>query len=269
LKTSSLSPLKNKKVVTPTSFSTKGIDIYLFMLFYFITIYIMYTLAYSYKTKMAKEELEEYAYRKIIRMIIDNRYNPGDFLLETELSEELGYSRTPVRQALSRLMTEGFLEKKKKKGYFIPVPTPEDAKNVFFTREIIEGKTAAAAALNASDWEILELKELLKGQGNTIENTEKENYSLINEKFHLGIAKMSKNPYLERYCRHIFWRSNVYIFFFDKYYANKMLKNEVHETPNQHLNILNAIEQKDSESAEFYMKQHIRNSYQMLFGIPE
>lgn len=218
---------------------------------------------------MAKQELEESAYRQIIRMILDNRFNPGDFLLETELSTELGYSRTPVRHALSRLLTEGFLDKKKKKGYIIPIPTPEDSKKVFYTREIIEGKTAAEAALNGDISEILELKELIQKLENAFNSKEKEVYSLANEKFHLGIAKMSKNPYLERYCRHIFWRSNVYIFYFDKYYSNKILKIEEHSTPVQHLNIINSIEQRDAESAEFFMKQHIRSTYNMLFGIPE
>jgi DNA-binding GntR family transcriptional regulator len=218
---------------------------------------------------MAKQGLEEDAYRKIIRMILDNRFNPGDFLLETELSEELGYSRTPVRNALSRLHSEGFLEKKKKKGHLIPVPTPEDSKRVFFTREIIEGKTASEAALNASDSDILESKEIIQEQEKAFNINEKEAYSLANEKFHLGIAKMSKNPYLERYCRHIFWRSNVYIFYFDRYYSSAMLKSEDHATPGQHLDIIKAIEQRDAESAEFFMRQHIRSTYNMLFRIPE
>jgi DNA-binding GntR family transcriptional regulator len=216
---------------------------------------------------MARQELEESAYREIIRMMLDNKFQPGDFLLETELSHILGYSRTPVRHALGRLHTEGLLEKKKKRGYLIPVPTPEDSRKVFYTREIIEGKTAAEAALNADESDIIELKDIIMEQEKAFEEKNKEVYSLANEKFHLGIARMSKNPYLERYCKHIFWRSNVYIFYFDKYYSNKIFKKEEHSTPVQHLNIVLAIEQHDPGSAEFYMKQHIKNSYNMLFGL--
>ncbi len=218
---------------------------------------------------MAKQDLEEYAYRKIIKMILENRFNPGDVLLETELSEELGFSRTPVRNALGRLLAEGFLDKTKKKGYLIPIPTPEDSKKVFYTREIIEGKTAAEAALNATPEDILGLRAILLEQEKAFANKETEAYSTANEKFHFSIAKMSNNPYLERYCRHIFWRSNTYIFFFDKYYASKKLKSAEHGTPNEHLAIINAIEQGDAEGAEFFMKRHIRISYNNLFGIRE
>lgn len=215
---------------------------------------------------MTKQDLEEYAYRKIIRMILENRYNPGDFLLETELSKELGFSRTPIRNALVRLLTEGFLDKRKKQGYLIPIPTPEDSKKVFYAREIIEGKTAAEAAINATPEDILKLQEILLDQQKAFSNEEMEVYSTANEKFHFEIAKISRNPYLERYCRHIFWRSNIYIFFFDKYYANKKLKNEEHFTPNEHLKIINAIKDGDPEKAELFMKQHIRSSYNNLFG---
>ncbi|MCP4024614.1 MAG: GntR family transcriptional regulator, partial [Desulfobacteraceae bacterium] len=76
---------------------------------------------------MAKENLEEFAYRAIIRLILENHFKPGDFILETELAEFLNLSRTPVRHALGQLVAEGFLDKKKKKGCMIPSPSPSDA----------------------------------------------------------------------------------------------------------------------------------------------
>ena len=65
---------------------------------------------------MAKNNLEEFAYKSIIRLILDNHFKPGDFLLETELSDSLNLSRTPVRHALGQLVAEGLLDKKRKKG---------------------------------------------------------------------------------------------------------------------------------------------------------
>ena len=94
---------------------------------------IMYTLMYPNCSNnkgyqiMAREELEEFAHQAIIRMILDHRFKPGDFLLETQLADILRLSHTPVRQALGRLVAEGFLEKKKKRGCYIPLPDAEDA----------------------------------------------------------------------------------------------------------------------------------------------
>ena len=110
-----------------------------------------------------KLDLEDRAYRAIIRMIIENKIKPGDAILETELAETLEISRTPVRQALGRLVTEGFLEKKRKKGCVIPFPSPEDAKQVFLAREILESQVAGEAALKATDNDLEKLKKILRG----------------------------------------------------------------------------------------------------------
>ena len=64
---------------------------------------------------MAKKNLEEIAYVSIVKLILENHFKPGDFLLETTLSKVLSLSRTPVRHALGQLVAEGFLDKKKKK----------------------------------------------------------------------------------------------------------------------------------------------------------
>lgn len=81
--------------------------------------------------KNANEDLEEYAYRFIIHQIVENQVKPGDTILETEMADTLNVSRTPVRSAIARLINEGLLEKKSKKGCIIPIPEPDDAKQVF------------------------------------------------------------------------------------------------------------------------------------------
>ena len=213
---------------------------------------------------MGKENLEEFAYRSIIRLILDNRFKPGDFLLETELAERLNLSRTPVRHALGQLVAEGFLDKKKKKGCYIPLPSAEDAKHVFFARESIERQTAASAAIYATDEDISELRALLGKEKQIVDSQNKEAYTSINEKLHLGIARMCKNRYLEQYCRHIFWRSNIYIFFFDNYYTQKDYGVQKF-APREHAKIVDAIENRNAEKSGNLMKQHVRFTFERLF----
>jgi len=214
-----------------------------------------------------KKNLEEFAYQSIIKLIIGNHFRPGDFLLETELAKSLELSRTPVRHALGQLVAEGFLDKKKKKGCIIPVPTPEDARNVFYVREHIEGLAAASAARHATDKDILYLQDLLEKEKNVKPSGNKDSnmtYFTINEKFHLGIARMSRNKYIEQYCRHSFWRSHTYIFFFDEYYTNSFIQGHG-EGHNQHIKIVKAIENSNEEKAGNLMKQHVRYTYEQLF----
>ena len=166
---------------------------------------------------MTGRNLDEFVYKKIIELILNNQFKPGEFILETELAESLCLSRTPVRHALGQLVAEGFLDKKKKKGCFIPLPTPRDARDVFFIRQHLEGLSASAAAENASGEDIRFLRDCIEKEhalGNLADEEAKMASLSLNEAFHMGIARFSKNAYIEHYCRHSFWRSHTYICFF-------------------------------------------------------
>lgn len=232
-----------------------------------LCIHQCFYLGFYREIEMAKKNLEEFAYKSIIKLILENHFKPGDFLLETELSDSLKLSRTPVRSALGQLVAEGFLDKKKKKGCFIPSPSPQDARHVFYAREHIEGLTAASAARHATAADIEYLYGLIEKEKN-VENPgtreAKIAYLNINENFHLGIARICLNKYLEQYCRHSFWRSHTYIFFFDRYYSGVDLSGQK-TSPRQHIEIAKAIEDRDEEKAKDFMKQHIRTTFEQLF----
>ncbi len=217
---------------------------------------------------MAGKNLDEFVYKKIIELILNNQFKPGEFILETELAESLGLSRTPVRHALGQLVAEGFLDKKKKKGCFIPLPDPKDARHVFFIREHLEGLAASGAAENADTGDIDFLKECLEKEcelGSLAdEKTQMASLSL-NEAFHMGIARFSGNPYIEHYCRHSFWRSHTYICFFDvAYMGNTPGPQRI--SPRQHIDIVRAIEQQDAARAGELMRDHVRTTFNKLFG---
>ncbi len=216
-----------------------------------------------------KEELEDVSYRYIIGMILKNEIRPGEAILETELAERLNISRTPVRQALGRLVAEGLLEKKRKKGCVIPFPTPEDANKIFQARNILETEMAKLAALNATKADIEGLRRILDNEAKSLSSYNKEGYWLANEQFHFGIMKATKNPYLERYGHHIFRQSSIYIFFFDWFYRgtgnSKTPPNQ--RSPLQHKQILEAIETRNDGQAADLMSEHIQYSLQVLASV--
>jgi len=124
------------------------------------------------------------------------------------------------------------------------------------------------ACLNASHEDIKKLKQILKEEKEALSSYNKENYWLANEKFHFTLMKSAQNTYIERYCRHIFRRSSIYIFFFDSFYSQNKKETPPNQlSPIQHATILKAIENKDVKSAENIMKEHIQLSYQVLLGL--
>jgi len=209
------------------------------------------------------ETAEEMAYRLIINLILNHSYRPGELILESDLSKKLGLSSTPVNKALNRLVAEGFLEKRRKRGCFVPLPTPQDAKEVFFARMGIEGLIAYLVTANATDKDITSIKGIISEEENAIKSKQKskELYASLNERFHMELADICGNSYLKRSVRYLFWRSNVYIFFFDSFYKESNSKLDVQLKPNQHTKILEAIIAGNPSYAETVMRKHIMQSY--------
>ncbi|UOD34682.1 GntR family transcriptional regulator [Deferribacteraceae bacterium V6Fe1] len=206
---------------------------------------------------------EKKAYQSIINLILSGEYSPGDFLLETDISVKLGMSRTPVSKALSMLVNEGFLNKMPKKGCYIPLPTPQDAEQVFYARKSVESFAAEAAALNASENEIIELSEIVRNDEVALSLNNKDLYFNTNEDFHIRVAMASHNIYIEKWVRNIFLRSHIYIFFFDSFY--RFGKNDIpQKTPVQHRSIVEAIKERNPKKASELMKEHIEWTYTSL-----
>lgn len=211
---------------------------------------------------MAKINLEEFAYTEIKKLILKHHFQPGEILLETKIAEQLKLSsRTPVHYALGQLVANGFLDKKIKKGCYIPYPTPEDAEHIFSARTLIETQSAHLAAINASDEEIEELGLIIENEAKIRKSGDLATYASINEDFHNCVARISKNKYLQQFSEYIFWRSNVYIIFFHyKFKVNKKGdNNENIETSStlQHLEIFNAIKNRKPDEAAARMREHV------------
>lgn len=211
---------------------------------------------------MKKENLEEFVYNAIMKLIVSNHFQPGEFLLETEITDLLNLkSRTPVHHALGQLVAKGFLDKKKKKGCFIPLPTPEDAEQVFFARENIESQTAKSAAINASDEEIEKLGIIIEKEADIRQSGNLVTYSSINQSFHTYVATISKNRYLQQFSEFIFWRSNSYVFLNHYRFKLKIKGDEFKDSPQQHLKIFSAIKNRNPEEACKLMLEHVRCTY--------
>lgn len=92
------------------------------------------------------QPLGEYAYEAIRSGILAQRWRPGDPLSEQQLAAELGVSRTPIRQALQQLEREGFVQVLPSRGTFVAELSPDDLRDVYQLREILEGQAARLAA---------------------------------------------------------------------------------------------------------------------------
>ncbi len=208
-----------------------------------------------------KESSEEKAYQSIIKLIINQQYPPGTPLTETQVSEQVGMSRTPVRNALRRLIADGFLDSTFNKSPRVPNVSSDDLQALFDLRLMLEPKAAYLAAQNATADREKDFQNLIEKEREGYLQEDPDLYK-INEKIHFGIAGLSGNVYLERAIRPIFWRSELYVFFFDNLYMGRLNRSRLKDPDKSishkaHRELIRAIFENDPETAKEMMTAHI------------
>jgi DNA-binding GntR family transcriptional regulator len=213
---------------------------------------------------------DEKAFRQVVAKLVSKHLKPGDRVFEPGLCEELGMSRTPVRQALARLMEAGILVKiPHQKGYVVPELSMEDMRQIFLTRVIIEGECAffAAEAIRAGELEFL--RELNGREEECFFRGDRQTYAEINETFHFFLYKVCRNPYLQKFATQLYWRSQLYTFHMGFFYSSdfikeriKRLKESGHVSYMEHRHVIDAFERGKPVVARDAMKVHIRRTYE-------
>jgi DNA-binding GntR family transcriptional regulator len=148
--------------------------------------------------------LSDTAYCKLRGQLASGELPPDAVLSEPRLARELGMSRTPVREAVRRLVFEGFLEQTPKKGTIVKRLKPEDVVELYELRELVEGHAAAAAAEQMGGREIGVLAGLVDrmpaigraaGRGGETPLTERlaTEFFAVDLAFHLMILRTVSN----------------------------------------------------------------------------
>lgn len=204
-----------------------------------------------------KENSEGKAYRLIMKAIKD-QYRPGDFLLEKNLAETLGMSRTPITIALNRLVSEGLLQKLPKKGCHIPNLNPDDAKKVFTARRALEVEGARLAAQARHGDDLQNMRTILGDTALAIANRDYISFTYLDEDFHHAMVSASGNMYIYAAWKRIYLRCNLYTRFFDVLYTRKTdLKQN---TLAQHTAMCDAISAGNLDKTEEIVRDHIENA---------
>ena len=107
------------------------------------------------------EPLVDSVYARLRDLILSNVLRAGQKLVDRDLAEQLGVSRTPVREALGRLAMMGLVEARSRRGYYVKQYTAEEMTDLYEFRKILEVNAARLAAQNATASQMQEFKEIL------------------------------------------------------------------------------------------------------------
>lgn len=197
--------------------------------------------------------IREHVYRYLKEMIIDGEYKPGDRLIERELADKLNISRTPIREALFRLESQGFVKTLPRKGVIVSDVSEQEVIEVFTILSSLEVLCAKLAAQRVDEVTQAQLdakiEELI-----ALETGSDEDYDKKHIEMNYLIYQAAKSPRLSE----ILSGLTDYI---------HMSANLGYETPGrrkeslkEHIDIMKAIRNKEIEMAEYLTKIHIENS---------
>jgi len=215
---------------------------------------VIYTMVEYQDTDSLSSSLRQRVFKQIQNDILNGVYEPGESLIESKLSEELGVSRTPVREALRQLELEGLVESVPNKGVTVKGVSPQDIQDIYTIRMMIEGLAARWAAEKVTPEEIEEMKEAVE-----LEEfyTKKKDYSRLmklDTRFHDIIFKASKSMPL----MHTLSTFHHYVQRARK--VSMSSPKRAMEVLNEHKAIMQAIIDRDPDRAEKLTTEHVRNA---------
>lgn len=130
------------------------------------------------------QSLEEQAYLHIKEAILNGTFPPGEYLAELQLAQDLGISRTPIRQAMARLQEERFLINVPFKGYYVAEISIEDIREIYELRQILECYVVRETAQQFTPAELDEIEASVQAAVTAFEQGDHINYIAHNRKFH-------------------------------------------------------------------------------------
>jgi DNA-binding GntR family transcriptional regulator len=141
--------------------------------------------------------LTERAYQAIKSRLIYLDLPPGTAFTESSLANDLGFSKTPVREALARLRRDGLVEPTARSGYHVTPVTLKDARDLFALRVLLEGEAASLAARYMEDPQhLVTLDQLCRSSFDPGDSSSIKTYMRNNTELHLTVARASGNPHL-------------------------------------------------------------------------
>ena len=197
--------------------------------------------------------IREHAYIYLKEMILEGELKAGDRLIERELAGKLGISRTPIREALFRLESQGYVKTVPRKGVVVSNISESEVIEVFTilaSLEVLAVKLAAGRMDKETQLELdQKIEELIE-----LRDQAEENFNLEHIQMNRLINKASKSPKLFEILSGLI----DYI---------HMAANMGYETPGrrkeslrEHIDIMKALRDKEADMAEYLMRIHIENS---------
>jgi DNA-binding GntR family transcriptional regulator len=206
----------------------------------------------------APVSLKEQAYFAIKGAILSLKLKPGQALVESDLAEQLGISKTPVRTALHELEREGLVNRVLYKGTYVAKVNLKDVQEIFQLRAVLEGLAARLAAPTIDDSELAAGRDTLRLMEEAIAVGDRDLASQRGQQFHEMILQKADNQRLQVIVHNLDDHLQRYRLLSDQ------IKGRLEKSLGEHKRTLEALEQRDPDLSEEMSKSHLHSVLEAL-----
>jgi DNA-binding GntR family transcriptional regulator len=199
--------------------------------------------------------LRDRVYGALLELITTRALQPGQHLVESELAGHLGVSRQPVREALQRLNTEGWVDLRPAQGAFVHEPTDEEADQLLTVRTLLEAEAARLAAANAGSAGIAVLEELCAQGESAVAADDVDAAVALNARLHAKVMELAGNTVLAELAAQVGRRV--------RWYYTPIARQRGRQSWIEHRELIAAIADRDEQRATAVMRQHTEHTRKM------
>lgn len=193
------------------------------------------------------ENLTQQAYRAIRDEILNGKIDGQEHLTETFFATRYGISKSPIREALNRLESEGLITIIPRRGAFVREFSIHDVEEIYELRELLEAQVVRNAVLDEKT--LANLREIVSTAQTSLDEHDKSSYILRDAAFHTTLAKASSNLRLRKMLESMHNQMQML--------RRQTFELSSHHSVKQHERILNALEKGQRDKAARLMAEHI------------
>jgi DNA-binding GntR family transcriptional regulator len=217
----------------------------------------------NYMSRIAVKSLHQEVAQRIRDMIRKGLLQKGDRIVEKELCEMMGTSRTPLREALRLLSSEGLIDLVPHKGAYVAQPSMREIREMFEVMSILEGTCARKAAEKMTDADFRKLERLHEKLEKYFREKNNEKYLEVNHKYHSLLQEMTGSKVLNDVINSL--RQKILLYRYRQLYQPDRFKASM----NEHRVLLDAFRRRDPAAAESAMRTHLINQCEALKSVYE
>ncbi len=203
--------------------------------------------------------LTDEVYQRLRASIVTGEHRPNERLIEAELAEQLQVSRTPIREVLQRLATDGLVQSRRR-GWVVTEHSPDEIREIYEIRSALEGYAAQLAATAADDATLQHISRIYADSVAGLQQGARDRLVSHNDAFHDAIIGAAGNRRLAQQIR----QNSEYYFNFR--IAALYSDEEAESSLAGHKVILDALLRRDPEAAELAARAHVDEALSVMMG---